>query len=390
MEAHVAVLTGSGRGAVAVVRVSGSDAGTVVEAVFRPVRGGSLLESPVRRLRLGRAGTGRGDEVVAVRLDEGTEPVVELQCHGGVAAVESVVQALVEAGGRRVEPAVDLLPRGAGQVEAQAMADLARAPTVRSAEILLEQANGAFRRELDEILRLSGGGAHRRDRLAALATLAARGAVGTRLLSGWKVVIAGRPNVGKSRLFNALAGFDRSIVHPTPGVTRDVVAFRTAIAGWPVELRDTAGQRETDDPIEGLGIDRARLESGTADLVLLVLDRSEPLAPADRCLLATPTTIPRLIVVNKGDLPPGWPLREVEDAGAGVLVVSAETGEGLGPLIAAIGDLLVPDPPAPGVGVPFRREHLEILTRARDRLEASDGGGFERAIADLLGAARPR
>lgn len=385
MEAQVAVLTGSGRGAVAVVRVSGRDAGAVADAVFRPVRGVSLLETPVGRLRLGRAGTGRGDEVVAVRLDEGGEPVVELQCHGGVAAVESVVQALVETGARRVEPAVDLLPAGAGRIEAQAMADLAHAPTVHSAEILLEQARGALRRELNEIRRLLGGGAAVQDRHVALAALSARGAVGTRLLSGWKVVIAGRPNVGKSRLFNALAGFDRSIVHPTPGVTRDVVAFRTAISGWPVELRDTAGQRETDDLIEGLGIDRARRESGTADLVLLVLDRSEPLAPADRRLLAAPSAIPRLIVANKGDLSAGWPLREVEDASAAVLVVSAETGEGLDRLIVAIGDRLVPDPPAPGAGVPFRPEHLEALAHARERLEAGDGGEFERALADLLG-----
>ncbi len=385
MEVQVAVLTGSGRGAVAVVRVWGRDAGTVADAVFRPVRGGSLLESPVGRLRLGRAGVGRGDEVVAVRLDEGGEPVVELQCHGGVAAVESVVQALVEAGARRVEPAVDLLPRGAGRIEAEAMADLVRAPTVCSAEILLDQANGALRRELEEILRPPGGGLEVWDRRAALATLAARGAVGTRLLSGWKVVIAGRPNVGKSRLFNALAGFDRSIVHPTPGVTRDVVAFRTAISGWPVELRDTAGQRETDDPIEGQGIDRARRESGTADLVLLVLDRSEPLAPADRRLLAAPTMSRRLVVANKCDVPAAWPLREVEETGLCVLAVSAETGEGLVPLIAAIGDRLVPDPPAPGAGVPFRPEHLEILARAREKLEAGDGGGFERSLTELPG-----
>ncbi|MHB1558616.1 MAG: GTPase [Isosphaeraceae bacterium] len=387
MEFQVAVMTGSGRGAVAVVRVSGRDAATVADAVFRPARGVSLLETPVRRLRLGRAGTGRGDEVVAVRLDDGNQPVVELQCHGGPAAVESVVQALVEVGARRVEATVDLLPPGAGRIEAQAMADLALAPTVRSAEILLEQARGALRRELDEIRHLSGGGPERSARLAALA---ARGAVGSRLLSGWRIVIAGRPNVGKSRLFNALVGFDRSIVHPTPGVTRDVVAFRTAISGWPVELCDTAGQRETDDLIEGLGIDRARLESATADLVMLVLDRSQPLAPADRLLLAAPTTSPRLIVANKGDLPAAWFPIELENAGAGVLSVSAETGEGLEALIAVIGDRLVPDPPAPGAGAPFRREHLETLSLARERLDAGDLGGFERALEDLLGTARPR
>lgn len=387
MDVQVAVVTGSGRGAVAVVRVWGPGAGTVADAVFRPVRGGSLLATPIGRLRLGRAGVGLGDEVVAVRLDEGEEPVVELQCHGGVAAVESVVQALVKAGARRVEPAVDLLPRGAGRIEAEAMADLVRAPTLRSAEILLEQARGALRLELETIASLPNGDP---DVSARLEDLAARGTVGTRLISGWKVVIAGRPNVGKSRLFNALAGFDRSIVHPTPGVTRDVVVFRTALAGWPVELCDTAGQRETDDPIESLGIDRARRESGNADLVLLVLDRSQPLLPVDRRLLAARTMIPRLIVANKSDLPAAWPLDEVEDAGAGVLAVSAETGEDLDSLIAAIADRLVPDPPAPGAGVPFRSEHIESLAQALERLKVGDAAGFDRALKHLLGKGSPR
>ncbi len=390
MDVQVAVVTGSGRGAVAVVRVWGPGAGAVADAVFRPVRGGSLLETPVGRLRLGRAGAGLGDEVVAVRLDDGGGPVAELQCHGGVAAVESVVEALVQAGARRVDQTVDLLPPGGDRIEADAMADLARAPTLRSAEILLEQARGALRRELGGISCRESAGSDISARLAAIAALAARGAIGTRLLSGWKVVIAGRPNVGKSRLFNGLAGFDRSIVHPMPGVTRDVVTFRTAVAGWPVELCDTAGQCETDDPIEALGIDRARRESGIADLMVLVLDRSRPLAPADRRLLAAPTTIPRLIVANKSDLAVAWPLGEIDEASAGVLTVSAETGEGLDPLIAAIGDRLVPDPPATGAGVPFRHEHLEILARAGKRLEAGDVAGLNRALEDLLGKARSR
>src|SRR5206468_12815742 len=108
-----------------------------------------------------------------------------------------------------------------------------------------------------------------------------RAAVGLRLISGWKVVIAGRPNVGKSRLFNAMAGFARAIVDPTPGVTRDVVTFRTAFGGWPVELADTAGLRATEDAIESMGIARSRREQVDADLVLLVLDRSELLQPTD-------------------------------------------------------------------------------------------------------------
>ena len=123
--------------------------------------------------------------------------------------------------------------------------------------------------------------------MAGLDALIERGALGLRLLSGWKVVLIGRPNVGKSRLLNALSGFRRAIVDELPGTTRDVVAFRTAFGGWPVELADTAGIRATPDEVEHLGIERAKEELRTADLVLLVLDRSEYLRPIDVQLIAT-------------------------------------------------------------------------------------------------------
>src|SRR5262249_7525364 len=146
--------------------------------------------------------------------------------------------------------------------------------------------------------------------------------VGTRLVSGWKVVIAGRPNVGKSRVFNALAGFDRSIVNPQAGVTRDVVSIRTAFGGWPVELSDTAGERDSSDVVERLGIVRARQERRDADLVLLVLDRSEPLEEIDRNLLeAAPTS---LVVANKCDLAAAWAAGDLGRDHSKVSQVSAE------------------------------------------------------------------
>ena len=106
------------------------------------------------------------------------------------------------------------------------------------------------------------------------------------------MVIAGRPNVGKSRLFNALVGFARAIVDPTAGTTRDVVSHKAAFKGWPVELADTAGLRESFDPLESIGIERSRREQQQADLVVLVLDRSVPLQPIDRELIvANPAAI---------------------------------------------------------------------------------------------------
>lgn len=124
-----------------------------------------------------------------------------------------------------------------------ALDDLARAPTVPTAEILLDQAEGVLCREL---VLLGQSITDEPDRaLAQIARLIGHARVGLRLLDGWRVVIAGRPNVGKSRLFNALVGYTRAIVDPTPGTTRDVVSVRAVFGGWPVNLADTAGLRST-------------------------------------------------------------------------------------------------------------------------------------------------
>jgi tRNA modification GTPase len=189
-------------------------------------------------------------------------------------------------------------------------------------------------------------------------------------LDGWSVVIAGRPNVGKSRLFNALVGFARAIVDPAAGTTRDVVSHRAVFGGWPVELADTAGVRESLDPVESIGIERSRREQERADLVVLVLDRSAPLQPIDHDLIAShPTAI---LAANKSDLPPAWHADELGVQSTPIVTVSAQNGDGLADLIDAIGRKLVPEPPANGVAVPFRRGQIEQLHRIRLSLLAGD------------------
>ncbi len=371
MKVSYQVLTSPARGAIAVVQIQGQGAVDLVDRVFRPNRGSSLASTPEGRLRLGRAGLGIGDEVVAVRL-AGSVPLVEIQCHGGPAAVEAVVGALEQAGAIE-ETASD------STIEARALHDLARAPTLRSAAILLDQANGALSAAIHRLLEAIQLKA---EPGPALATLIGRGEIGTRLLTGWRVAIAGRPNVGKSRLFNALAGYDRSIVDPTPGATRDVVAIRTAFGGWPVELSDTAGDREDVGPVERIGIDLGRQERRDADLVLLVLDRSEPLHEVDRRLLEE---IPgALVVANKSDRPPAWRREERE-----AIEVSAETGEGIDPLVHAIESRLVPDPPPLGEAVPFRREQVQALREARQAESIGDPGTAAKWLTSLNPAAGP-
>jgi tRNA modification GTPase len=378
MAAFYRVLTVEGRGAIAVVRLWGTGALQVADSLFRPHRGGSLACTPLGRLRLGRAGEGLGDEVVAVRLP-GEGPIVEFQCHGGTAAVAAVVGALDSAGASRADRDLgpDTITRD--RIRDQATQDLASAPTLKAAEILLDQAHGAFAGALDRLI-AKAERAEPPD-VIELDALIRRAGIGIRLLRGWKVVIAGRPNVGKSRLFNALAGFERSIVNPTPGVTRDVISVRTAFGGWPVEISDTAGERITDDVIESLGIGRARRERHDGDLVVLVLDRSAPLQDVDWELLRS--TPQALIVANKCDLRPSWEVENEKFGGSTVYAISSETGQGLDELVRAIVSRLIPDAPASGEAVPFRREHVSGLEEARAYLARGDLDGFEKTLREI-------
>lgn len=373
---RVCVLTPEGRGAIAVVRVWSEGAVALVDNVFRPRFGGPLGSGPSGRLRLGRIGAGLGDEVVAVVVDDpGGSPEVEIHCHGGPAAVALVVAALEAAGAERRQPVAWIRHAARSAVAAEAEVDLARAATLRTAEILLEQAEGALGAETRRAL-----GFLPYDPAAArtiVAGLRARDAVGLRLCTGWRVVLAGRPNVGKSRLLNALAGYDRAIVDPTPGTTRDVVTVRTAFDGWPVELADTAGLRPSDDPIEASGVALARARHGQADLVVLVLDRSEPLTDADRALIADHPTA--LAVANKADLPAAW-----DPDPPAALSVSAERGDGIAELASAIGRRLVPEPPPPEAGVPFRPGHVRNLEEAERALTAGDHPAAAHHLAALL------
>ncbi|HEV3122896.1 MAG TPA: GTPase [Isosphaeraceae bacterium] len=391
------VLTGEGRGAIAVVRLWGPGALSVADAAFHPRRRGRLGEGAVGQLRYGSIGAGRGDEVVATVLP-GNPPEVEVHCHGGPAPLALVIDALESAGAQKRPAEHWLRTDSVSSVAAEARVDLARASTLRVAEILLDQAQGALDRDCQQVIdardaNLASALGPRESlipppvtlhpppatALGLLESLIQRAEVGSRLLDGWRVVLAGRPNVGKSRLLNALAGFGRAIVDPAPGTTRDVVTVRTAFDGWPVELADTAGLRDSDDPIESSGMHLAIAEQERADLVLLVLDRSEPLTEADRQLAGRHPHA--LWVTNKADLPAAW-----EPQGPRRLIVSAERGDGIDLLAKAIAQRLVPAPPPPGAAVPFRDRHVRLLCQAQEQLAAGRVEAARQAMLDLRGS----
>jgi tRNA modification GTPase len=292
--------------------------------------------------RLGDDARGGSDEVVLTVKRTTPTPWLEIHCHGGREVIR-LLEEVLAAHGAHACSWQELERQTAGDDgRPAALAALTEAPTTRTAVILLDQYHGALHRAVAAALAaLEQNDVAQVSRL--LGDLARFTHVGRHLTVPWRVVIAGAPNVGKSSLVNALAGYQRSVVAPTPGTTRDVVTTRIAVAGWPVELADTAGWREAATSLERQGIDLARTVVAQADLFLWVLDASaEPVWPP-----ASGT--PVHLVVNKTDLGAAWDLSQASEG----VRVSARTGTGLDDLVEALGQWLVPDPPPAGAAVPF-------------------------------------
>jgi tRNA modification GTPase len=344
-----AALTPPGVGAIASLAIQGPQAWTIVRDLFRPLVA-SVTWPPAHidsgQVWVGRfraeAGSSTSDDVVLAIKQTDPTPWIEVHCHGGVEVVRWILEAL-QTHGIQVCAWQELERRSIDDpLQIAATEALARASTARTAVIVLDQYHGAFSRALAVVVdALDGGDGSRATQL--LQRLAAYAPLGRHLTDPWRVAVMGAPNVGKSSLVNALAGYERSIVAPTPGTTRDVVTTTIAIDGWPIELVDTAGLREASEALEGEGIDRARSAGQSSDLILWVLDAAASPVPPPPSLTYV------LLVVNKIDLPTAWNLQDV----AGAVHVSALKGEGVPQLCAQISHRLIPNPPPPGAAVPF-------------------------------------
>jgi tRNA modification GTPase len=353
---HVIQLTPPGRGAVATLRVEGAGAVDAVQAGFRSRR--PLVAYAVDRPIVGHFGGNSGEEVVVRRC---ADDAVELHCHGGYATVTRIEEALIAGGCRRL-PWRDWSAAGQkDSIAADALTALADARTHRTAAILLDQHHGALRRAFDEIRQ-----AIDRHDVEAISRnikiLQDRIDLGKHLVRPWSVVLAGRANVGKSSLINALMGYDRSIVHRAPGTTRDAVTAATAIDGWPVELCDTAGLRHAGDVVEQAGIERTEQRLAQADLAILIFDRGSPWSIEDQSLVERWPAA--LLVHNKSDLPPA-----AGDRPAG-LSTSALRNEGVEGLLESIARRLVPSPPPHGAAVPFTTEQAALVCRFADEAKS--------------------
>jgi tRNA modification GTPase len=345
----ISCLTPPGKAAIAVLAVRGPAAWTVTRELFErfttrkksAASTAPLPETPgAGRIWLGLFGQRSRDEAVLLVRAADPEPWLELHCHGGAQVIQ-LIQEQYETRGVSVIPWTEFDDGAAPAWRVDAERVLAHASTARTAAIALDQWHGAFVRQMERITAAQQRGNHDEartmlDRLVQLIP------VGKHLAEPWKVVIAGAPNVGKSSLINALAGFTRCLVAPTPGTTRDVVTTTIARDGWPIELADTAGLRAAGETIEQAGMAMARQALAAADVRVWVLDGSStPIFPdkSDGWLL----------LINKCDLPPAWDWATVPQA----LPVSALTGAGLGEAVAVLVQRLVPQVPAAGEPVPI-------------------------------------
>jgi tRNA modification GTPase len=371
---HVACLTPPGAAAVATLGLHGPQAWRVVRELFRPARptGHELPAEPVTgRFWLGRLGVEVADEVVVAVKALAPEPVVEVHCHGGREAVRLLLETFTARGVRSCSWQEFLRLTTNNPIRAAAAVALTAARTQRTAAVLLDQYQGAFSQAVAAI-QAAWENDNPTEAGLLLESLICHAALGRHLTSPWRIAVAGAPNVGKSSLVNALAGFARCVVSPTPGTTRDVVTTLIAVDGWPVELADTAGLREEASPLEHQGIGMARAAAANADLCLWLLDASTTPVwpPADLANVR--------VVVNKGDLPAAWDLREAGEA----LSISAKTGAGLDALCQALSRWLVPVPPTPGAAVPFGEN---LCRRVEEAWRCHTAGRIEAARAALTG-----
>jgi tRNA modification GTPase len=394
-----AIATAPGRGAVGVVRISGPRAAAVAERLCGPL--------PPPRTAALRALRDAGGEIV----DRGLvlhfpapnsftgEDVVELQAHGGTVLLDLLLQAACAAGAR---------PARAGEfseraflngridlAQAEAIADLIDAASAEAARAARRSLDGEFsqrvtalaeqltalRADLEAALDFADeddvpwlDAQTLRQRIEAVAgalrSLLARAGQGRRLREGMVVAIAGRPNVGKSTLLNRLAGADVAIVSPIAGTTRDLLREVVIIDGMPLTLVDTAGLRESGDPVEREGIARARRVLADAEVALFVVDDREGIGAEDRALLATlPPAAPRIVLRNKCDLSGAAPGPCDDDARS--IRLSAATGAGVDDLRRALREAAgLAGTPQEGV-FSARRRHLEALRGAQQHVDSA-------------------
>lgn len=331
-----AIATPYGKGGIGIIRVSGTDAFNITDKIYKghksindfkshtinyghivdPVEGKTIDEVMIAKMKSPKSFT--------------KENVVEINCHGSPVILKKIVELLIREGGRAAKPG-EFTKRAFlnGRIdlsEAEAISDIINAETILSAGVSLKQLKGGLSKEIKEIRnelvsliaqidatldfpeedldQIAEANVHRvldllKSRLEKLYKSYDKGRF---LKNGIKIVIAGRPNVGKSSLLNELTGYMKAIVAEIPGTTRDLIEETIYIRGVPVTLVDTAGIRDTGDIVERIGVDLAKDAIDLADLVLIVVDSSQDITSEDEKILKLAKDKKVIVIINKIDL----------------------------------------------------------------------------------------
>ena len=433
MEPIAAISTGNALSAIGILRISGEGCFDLCDRVFRPRNGRPFSRQNPREMVLGNLLDREGrtiDACLAVRFPGPRsytgEDCAEFHCHGSPVVLDEGLRALFAAGARQADRGEftrrAFLSGNLDLTQAEAVIDLIEAETVQAARSAAGQLGGALREPIEavrgsllditsqfcavvgypdediedlgreEILRTLEQAERT---LSELLAAAHRGQL---LRQGVPTVILGRPNAGKSSLLNALLGYDRAIVTAVAGTTRDTVEEKAVVGGVLLRLIDTAGIRDAEDEVERMGVERSRQAAARAELALLVLDGSQPLAGEDRQALEAARLAPRRLVLrNKIDLPQVLDSGSLE--GERTLPLSARTGQGLDGLEAAVAELFPAGKTPPGRMLANARQAeavsraLRFLRGAREALESgltpdvvlTDAEGALNALGELTG-----
>ncbi len=424
----VAPATPLGVGAIGIVRLSGREAISIASRLFRARSGKRVEEFQNFRMYLGEMIDPRTDRAfdealcVIMRAPKSytREDVVEFHLHGGPLVVRKALEACLRTGARLARPGEfterAFLNGRIDLTQAEAVASIVRASSEKVLELSLCHLAGAFGGKIrawqerlllieahieascdfpdvslenveefvqKELLTLSSDIEEELRKSEQLKPLE----------EGTLVVIVGKPNVGKSSLLNLLVGKERAIVTPFPGTTRDAIEEFVLLEGLPFRFVDTAGMRKSDDPVEKIGVERARAYLERADYVIAVFDRSRPLEEEDIELAELVRSRPHLVVLNKSDLPSRLSLEELQKLypKEPILEISALTGEGreilLETVVRYVQDCLGPEEDLSLLTARQKEELRRILKICREALEALEGDVTLDVVSVLLSEA---
>ena len=416
MSTIVALSTPPGRSAIAVIRLSGPESLSVVTNLIQESALGLPTKQPVLRTLHDPRTTEIIDRALVTYMRAPNsftgEDTIEISCHGSPVVVRRILDLALEGGARIADPGeFSLRALSNGKLDlsqAEAIRDLIDAQTDAAARQAVRQLSGELSFNLqpiknaliEVIVRLESAVEFVEDDLptvqsedlasqlkqiiAEIGALASTYDSGHWLRDGIKVTIAGRPNVGKSSLFNSLLNHDRAIVTEIPGTTRDTLSETISMAGLPVSLTDTAGIRSTADTVETFGIDRAQRAIADADLVLLVIDGTAEFDEEDARLLSDAKDSRYLLVINKCDLP-GFKARDDFGArGVKSVSVSALRGDGLNDLSRAIANRFAQTAEVNEGFLITDARHFDLLKKSGTELESSLKLIEKRASEELI------